>query len=177
MPTYHFTLIVDGADMQNETVVNSLFESGCDDGLVGSADGVQFVDFDREEANLNEAVLSAVADVERVDGVRVLRLAGAGLVSIADIAARTGRTRESVRLLVSGARGPGAFPPPVTDPRARYRLWRWSDVERWFGDSDGLADAREERVLSAINACLELRRHRRWLNQGERSRLQALANL
>ena len=133
MATHHFTLIVDGADVQDESVVNGLFESGCDDALVGSAHGVQFLDFDRDAASLGEAVLSAVADAERVDGVQVVRVADAGLASMADIAARTGRTREGVRLLVSGARGPGGFPPPVTDPRGRYRLWRWADVERWFG--------------------------------------------
>ena len=179
MPIHHFTLIIDGADLLDESVVDSLFESGCDDALVGSTDGVQFIDFDRSAASLDEAVLSAVADVEQVEGVRVLRMAGAGLVSIADIAARTGRTREGVRLLVAGARGPGGFPPPVTDPRDRYRLWRWSDVERWFRSEVGeeISEVGEERLLSAINACLELRQQHRWLDAGKRSRLQALASL
>ena len=62
-----------------------------------------------------------MADVEKVPGVTVARIADAGLVSMADIAARTGRTREGVRLLTAGARGPGGFPPPVTDPRSRPR--------------------------------------------------------
>ena len=179
MPTHHFTLIVDGADLQDESVIDRLFEAGCDDALVGSADGVQFIDFDRDAASLDVAVLSAVADVEQVNGVQVVRLAGAGLVSVADIAARIGRTRESVRLLVSGARGPGSFPAPVTDPRARYRLWRWADVDRWFGREVGevAMGAREDRLLSAINACLELRQEGRRLDAGERSRLQALAGL
>ena len=74
MPTHHFTLIVDGADLQDEFVVNSLFESGCDDALFGSTDGVQFIDFDRNAAGWDEAVLSTVADVERVDGVKVIRV-------------------------------------------------------------------------------------------------------
>ncbi len=39
-----------------------------------------------------EAVWSAVADIEQVEGVEVIRIADAGLVSMADIAARTGRT-------------------------------------------------------------------------------------
>ena len=177
MPTHHFTLIVDGADLQDESVVNGLFESGCDDALVGSTGGVQFLDFDRDAASLDEAVLSAVADVERMDGIQVVRVADAGLASMADIAARTGRTREGVRLLVSGARGPGGFPPPVTDPRGRYRLWRWSDVERWFRSEVGeeISLAPEERLVTAINACLELRQQRRWLGAGEQTRLRALA--
>ena len=79
MPTHHFTLIVDGADLQDEAVVDSLFESGCDDGLVGSVDDTQFIDFDREAPSLGDAVLSAVADVERTDGVQVIHMAGVGL--------------------------------------------------------------------------------------------------
>ena len=179
MPTHHFTLIVDGADLQDEAVVDSLFESGCDDGLVGSVDDTQFIDFDREAPSLGDAVLSAVADIERTDGVQVIRMAGVGLVSIAGIAARTGRSRDGVRLLIAGMRGPGHFPPPVTDPRARYRLWRWSDVERWFRCELG-ADprgVRDDHVLSAINACLELRQQRHWLDAGKRNRLQELAGL
>ena len=78
MPTHHFTLIVDGADLQDESVIDRLFEAGCDDALVGSADGVQFIDFDRDAASLDVAVLSAVADVEQVGGVQVVRLANAG---------------------------------------------------------------------------------------------------
>ena len=64
--------------------------------------------------------VSAVADVEHVDGAEVVRLADAGLVSMADIATRRSPTREGVRLLTAGERGSGGFPPPVTDPRSRY---------------------------------------------------------
>ena len=78
MPIHHFTLIVHGVDLQDESVVDSLFEAGCDDALVGSTDGVQFIDFDRDAASLGDAVLSAVADVEQVPGVQVVRMAGAG---------------------------------------------------------------------------------------------------
>lgn len=83
MPTHHFTLIVHGPDLQNEPVIDSLYEAGCDDALVASADGVQFIDFDRGAASLEDAVLSAVADIERVDDAKVFRLAGVG-ASLAD---------------------------------------------------------------------------------------------
>jgi hypothetical protein len=160
--TYTFTLIVEGPDLQTDELVNALYLAGCDDAMVGRADGVQYVDFDRDAATLEDAVLSAVADMETVPGVAVIGLAGAGLVSMADIANRTGRTRESVRLLVIGERGPGGFPAPVTDPRSRYRLWRSADVEQWFRVSlgAGLDDTRSDHVRAAINAGLELRRYR-----------------
>ena len=164
MPTFHFTLIVAGPDLQDEPMIDRLFEAGCDDATIGSSDGVQYVDFDREAEALDDAILSAVDDLEKLEGVEVVRIADAGLASLADIAARVGRTRESVRLLVSGARGPGNFPKPVTDPRSRYRLWRWSDVASWFkGYRGGFPVIADEQLASMYNAALELRHDRRRL--------------
>ena len=80
--THNFTLIVEGADLQDEAVIDRLFNAGCDDAVVSSMDGVQRIDFDRDAASLDAAVLSAVADVERVGGVRVVHLVGAGLVEL-----------------------------------------------------------------------------------------------
>ena len=79
MPVHHFTLIVDGPDLQDGAIIDRLFEAGCDDAAIGRSDGIQYVDFDREAASFDEAALSAVRDVERVDGVSVVRLAGAGV--------------------------------------------------------------------------------------------------
>ena len=124
MAIHHFTLIVDGPDLQGETLIDTVFEAGCDDAAIGRIDGIQYVDFDREAASLDRAILSAVTDLERIDGVDVVRIADAGLVSMADIATRIGRTREGVRLLICGARGPGGFPPPITDPLIADQFFR-----------------------------------------------------
>ena len=181
MSSYQFTLIVEGPDLQSDAAMDVLFENGCDDALVGRTDGIQYLDFDREAPCPETAILSAIADVERLPDVEVIRLAGGGLVSMADIAARTGRTRESIRLLVTNERGPGGFPAPVTDPRTRYRLWRWSEVRRWF-DTDYGAPVQEEdqgydQVAAAINAGLELRHYRRYVQPEQRARLNQLIGL
>ena len=177
MSTYDFTLIVEGPDLQDGDRIDALYELGCDDALAGSSHGVQHLDFSREAASMEDAVLSAVVAVERIEGVRVVHIADAGLLSMADIAARTGRTRESVRLLIEGKRGPGGFPPPATDPRSRYRLWRSAEVARWFsahfGDAQGIDD---DRALAALNASLELRRYGRERPE-RRERLRQLAAL
>ena len=178
MSTYHFTLIVEGPDLQDEARIGALFEAGCDDAAVGQSDGVQFVDFDREAGTLDGAILSAVDDLERLDGVEVVRIADAGLASLADIAARLGRTRESVRLLVKGARGPGGFPKPVTDPRSRYRLWRWSDVERWFTVRLGeVLPLSQDEVVATFSVALELRRLRRSLSLASPITLRELVGI
>lgn len=161
MDTYDFTLIVEGTDFIDDDTVDAAYEAGCDDALLGVSNGVPCADFSREAPSLEEAALSAIADIESVDGIEVVRIADAGLLSIAEIAARTGRTRESVRLLVEGKRGPGGFPPPITDPTRRHRLYYWPEVARWFESTGvGRASGEQEQILAAINAWLELRRLR-----------------
>ena len=73
MPVHHFTLIVEGTDLQAEPTIDALFEAGCYDATIGRADGVQYIEFDREAESLAEAVHSAQRDVEKVEGVRVAR--------------------------------------------------------------------------------------------------------
>jgi len=77
MPIHHFTLIVDGPNLQDGAFIDALFEAGCDDATVGRTDGIQYLDFDREAATRAESIGTAVTDVERVDGVQVIRIASA----------------------------------------------------------------------------------------------------
>ncbi|MYH70628.1 MAG: hypothetical protein F4147_11315 [Gammaproteobacteria bacterium] len=65
MYSYSFTLVVDGPDIQEDAIIDALFENGCDDGTVGRSDGIQFIIFDREAASFAEAVQSAIDDIER----------------------------------------------------------------------------------------------------------------
>ena len=76
MPSYQFALIVEGPDLQSDTVVAALFDAGCGDALVGRTDGIQYLDFDRDGPNPETAILSAIADVERLPDVEVIRIAG-----------------------------------------------------------------------------------------------------
>jgi len=73
MPVHHFTLIVEGTDLQTDPTIEALFEAGCDDATVGRSNGVQYIAFDREAESLAEAVHSAQREVEKVEGVRVTR--------------------------------------------------------------------------------------------------------
>ena len=75
MPVHQFTLIVEGRDLQDDAFIDRLFEAGCDDAAAGRIDGVQYVDFYREAASYDEAVLSAVAAIERIGGFQVIRVA------------------------------------------------------------------------------------------------------
>ncbi|WP_423924786.1 helix-turn-helix transcriptional regulator [Candidatus Palauibacter sp.] len=176
MTTHSFTLIVEGVDINDPDVFDALYEAGCDDATIGVTNGIPVMDFDREAASFNEAILSAIADAESVESLRVVRIADPDLVSMSEIAARIGRSRECVRLWVLGKRGPGGFPPPLNDPHDRYRFWRWSDVEGWLrGVLGGEPWSSDDHLRAAINATLELRHHLGQLDPQDCPDLRALA--
>lgn len=75
MTTHTFTLIVDGPDLQAGELIDDVFEAGCDDAMLGRADGVQFADFDREADTLEDAIQSAVAELASIAGVAAVRVA------------------------------------------------------------------------------------------------------
>lgn len=76
------------------------------------------------------------------------------LVSIPDIAERTKRSRESVRLLVEGKRGPGGFPSPVGVVGDAIRVWAWASVLEWFAQRLG-DDLGEHAVPPEIAASVD----------------------
>jgi hypothetical protein len=132
MPEYSFTVVITGLDELSYEVVDELFEAGCDDATFGSRDGVCFGDFDREAESAEVAIASAIRQVESVPPLSVHHVEPGEYVSLGLIAQRLGRTRESIRQLAVGLRGPGGFPVPVSGVTDRTRLWRWSEVADWW---------------------------------------------
>jgi hypothetical protein len=63
--THSFTLILGGLSGLNGRLENALFEAGCNDALLGTCDGVVYLDFDREAPSLIQAVDSAIRDVNK----------------------------------------------------------------------------------------------------------------
>jgi hypothetical protein len=72
MPKQHFTVILKGKDSLTEEVVEQLYAQ-CDHASAGSCNGIGHVHFDRPAASLNEAIVSAVADL-RGCGLEVERI-------------------------------------------------------------------------------------------------------
>jgi hypothetical protein len=62
--TYSFTITVAGTYELTDTIANALYEAGCDDGGVGTCEGVLTIEFDREAESLGDAIGSAVKNVE-----------------------------------------------------------------------------------------------------------------
>ena len=155
MTEHEFTLVIDG-DLADEKVAATLFEVGCDDATFGIIDGIGYGEFIREASTFADAVMSAIRQVESVAGLRVMHIEPDDIVTMTDIAERLDRTRESVRLLIAGQRGPGSF----------LRQFRTAGSGVVFGDGrtwrSGLARSNPRRrnrarFTAAVNAALELR--------------------
>jgi hypothetical protein len=163
MRTHTFTLILTGYSGDLSLLEDDLYRAGCDDALLLFRDGLPCLDFDREADTLLEALISAIHDVRRgADGLDVLRAEPDDLVTAADIARRLRRSKESVRLLIAGKRGPGGFPAPVRGIGHRTRIWRWAEVAAWLAGHGFIEVSQDELVrantIAAVNAALGLRR-------------------
>jgi len=158
--THEFTLLVRGADLLDDQNLDALFEAGCDDATFAEQDGVFYANFHRDAGAFAEAVWSGLMAIESaVPSAVVFRVQGDELVTAAVIAERTGRTRESIRLLIEAKRGPGGFPAPVSWVSGKTRLWEWEAVSRWFHMALGEEVAGEESAafIAALNGALEVR--------------------
>lgn len=164
MALFEFTLIFElEADELSEDMLDLFYESGAVDATIGRSSGVFFAGFSREAEDLLGAVVSAIQTIEGAGvGATVVRVEPDDLVTIADIARRTERTNESIRLLIHGGRGPGGFPTPSTRiGSGRSRVWRWADVAEWFARYEEHPDLRGTAsywsVISLVNDFLRQR--------------------
>ena len=158
-PTFTFRLILSGPC--DDEVADRLMDR-CGDMTLALEAGRVSAEFDREAACLEDAILTAIRDVESASaGVRVDRVDPDDLVTATVVAQRSGRTRQSIAQLIAGDRGPGGFPAPLTFVDAKTRIWRWSEVADWLEraglrSQDGWS-ARERHFVAAINGALEAR--------------------
>lgn len=165
--TYSFTLFVQGPDVLADENVDALFLAGCDDVTLGARDGAQYAAFDRQAPSFGHALSSAIDDLSRaLPDLMVVRVEPDDLVTMATIAERAGRSRESIRLLATEQRGPGGFPPPIAYVDHKTRLWHWPDVARWLTDHNKARldiDPQAADLVAALNAAYNLREHTRRL--------------
>lgn len=169
MTTHVFRLVV--GDRIDDEGANRLFDAGVDDGVVETGPKGHSIGFDREAPSFRAAVLSALKQVESAH-FEVERVEPDELVSAADIAEKTKRSRQSISSLINGTRGPGHWPRPLAG-NVRSPLWRWSDIAAWFESFDGSQHANKENAdfIAAVNEVLTARRALRHLDRGARTAL------
>ncbi len=93
-------------------------------------------------------------------------------MSASQIAVRTKRTRESIRLLIEGKRGPGNFPAPAVWLSSSRKLWRWTDVADWFTTclQNPVSDVQTAAFVALVNGLWKVRRHSAFLPPGPSKR-------
>ena len=70
MDKYEFQVVLAGIEEMTDEVASALYEAGCDDGTLFSTGGVAAVGFTREASSLEQAIRSAIRDVQAA-GLRV----------------------------------------------------------------------------------------------------------
>ena len=130
----------------------------CDDATLATRCGVSYLMFDREALDFETALRSAIKDIGKA-GLDVTRVEPDDLVCMAEIARRSKRTRESVRQLINGERGPGGFPPPVAGVTTNSPLWGWANVARWLLQNHLCDNENTSNAAVIEQANRELQRH------------------
>ena len=69
---HEFTLILSGLDVLTPAAADALYQV-FDDGTAGSCNGVVSIDFHRDAPSLREAIISAIADIQKAE-FRVARV-------------------------------------------------------------------------------------------------------
>jgi hypothetical protein len=164
MNTHNFVLILNRPI--DEATSDLFFEAGLDDAAVTVLDGHSALDVDRDAATLLDAIASAITHAESVTGIQVMRVEGEELVSQADIAERTGRTRQAVNHWIKRDADSSGFPEAAYGISTRSPLWRWVDVQSWLEPGADTDD--RGRIIALANATLLTRRN---LNDDDERRL------
>lgn len=163
MPEHGFTLNVGGIEDLDDATANALFEAGCDDATVGMRAGLVTMAFHREAPTFKDAVFSAIRAVQSAGiGATVLSVDESITVTQADIARRSGRSRQQIGQYVKGERGEN-FPAPVCEVEAGRPFWDWIEVAAWLNERGIVSDEMLEtsRVVATINAVLAMAQERR----------------
>jgi len=128
---YSFRVAFHGDLADPEQVTDALYGAGCDDATVSvERDGsAAYADFDREATDALSAIVSAVEQIEKAGFVAVS--VGEDLVTVTDIAERTGRSQQTISAWTTGVRGPGGFPTSCID-RHWGAVYSWAEVTQWL---------------------------------------------
>ncbi|MGE3919018.1 MAG: helix-turn-helix transcriptional regulator [Hyphomicrobiaceae bacterium] len=154
METYAFSIIASGIDPNAEDFENAFFAAGCDDATIAYQRGVLVLDFAREGRSFSHAIVSALSDVRKV-GATVERIEPDPLVSLSEIAKRTGLTKAAISNYAHGHREE-MFPGPVARVTTDSPLWDWVEVARWLRRRDKMVLSRRELINARVVRDLNL---------------------
>ncbi|MFA5890862.1 MAG: hypothetical protein WDA27_07915 [Actinomycetota bacterium] len=140
MPAYRMNIVFTGIDFDDDATFEALADLP---NVLWRSQG------DHAFATAIVDSASAMKAADEVTGLVMDRVATAqpfkldeDLVSISDIAARVGVTREAVRNWANGSRHSN-FPFPRGTVGDRIKVWAWADVSKWLNRNLALGDPEE----------------------------------
>ncbi len=158
--TYQFTLVLKNVDENTPDLEDSLYEAGCDDALINFRNSTVYLDFDREGRSLEQAVLSAIKNVESASvGAKVSNVAPEDWVTESEVAKRLDLKRQAVSLWIKGERRK-SFPKPVMKLADKSPLWKWREIAEWLYKNKLIQEeaiVADAAFLENVNAALEER--------------------
>lgn len=147
---YQFTLVLKNVDENTPDLEDSLYEAGCDDALINFRNGTVYLDFDRKANSLDDAVMSAIRDVESASiKAVVVSVAPEDIVTESEIAKRLPINRQTVSLWIKGERRQ-SFPKPIMKLAAKSPFWKWREVVEWLFENKVMENITEEEVKNAL---------------------------
>lgn len=163
MKKYNFDIVVGGIKIINDDdlfeISDALYEAGCADAHPAAYNGTLYINFNRNAENYEKAVLSAISNIESVEGLQCLSVDIGDMVSLSDAAELAGTTKASLSRYSNGSRGKGNFPTPILRVDSNRPLWAWSDIADWLEKNNSIDKdiVRQARITSAINTALSIR--------------------
>ena len=131
MNKYEFMLTfrLPRTDADPEAYLDALYEAGCDDATVGTGRlGMVGLDFTRRSASAEDALRSAIANVQQAIPGADLTEVGPDLVNLTDVAEIIGCSRQNMRKYAAGEMRTvtEGFPEPVFT--GSPSLWHLAEI-------------------------------------------------
>lgn len=127
MTGHIFTLIVPNLDIENDAILDQIFELAID-AYPAVVNGVPQIEIHSDLSNAMRATGLAIDELRSL-GLEVSSVS-TDFVSVSDVAERADVSRETARLWSTGARRAG-FPLSIGVVGASP-IWDWADVYRWL---------------------------------------------
>ncbi len=154
MENFEFAIIASGASLEDDTFLNTLFESGCDDATLSFQKGVIIAEFNRESISFAQAIISACDQIHNA-GAKIERIEPDHLISLSEISERCELSKAAISLYTKGKRQEG-FPYPYAKVTSKHPLWDWYEVASWL-NKNGYLDEKivnQAKIVRDANAII-----------------------
>jgi len=134
MKSYNFQMVLAGVNIDTPNLADSLFEAGCDDGLLCSYGQTVYITFTRESPFYESALFSAIIDIENsslnVEVIYVDYDGYAESVHLSDITALSSITHQIMQYSKDVVRGNNIFPLSIERVKEKHQVRKWEDVSQ-----------------------------------------------